>query len=312
MDGSVPGMSLNVVCIVGVGRSGSTLLDRILGSLPGTISLNEVRPLWRRGFLENRPCACGAPFSDCEFWSEVRRRFEPKCGLSPEELVALHDRVDRTRWIPALLLNQGKGRFAQDLRAYRQVLADLLNSVAETAEVDTIIDSSKVPSRALLLSGIPNIKVELLHIVRDLRGVAYSWTKLRHDPSLGKEIPRYSTARSIAFWYHRNLMAEALGLKLPYHRVNYEDMVSKPKEVMERLISEVHALSNKEIEFSGENSINLPMIHSLSGSTHRFETGSTEIRADNVWRQKLPRGTQRLIVAASWPLMARYGLPING
>ena len=90
-------MTLNVVCIAGVGRSGSTLLDRILGSLPGAVSLNELRPLWRNGFINNRPCACGASFNDCEFWSEVRRRFEPQCEFPPEELVALHDRVDRTR-----------------------------------------------------------------------------------------------------------------------------------------------------------------------------------------------------------------------
>lgn len=303
------GSALNVICIVGVGRSGSTLLDRMIGSLPNAVSLNELRPLWRNGFLNNRPCACGSRFNDCEFWGEIRRRFERQCKLSPEQLVALHDRVDRTRWIGALLLDRKHGRFAENLRAYREVLAALYGAIAETTGATTIIDSSKVPSRALILAGIPGMKVELLHIIRDIRGVAYSWTKLRHDPSLDGNIPQYSTLRSVAFWYHRNLFIEGLGLKLPYHRVVYEDLVANPRSEIERLADEMPSLAGQQAEFEGERAINLRMVHSLSGSTHRFETGLTEIRSDDKWRRALPLKTQSLIKVLSWPLMARYGLP---
>ena len=44
---------VRVLYIGGWGRSGSTLLDRVLGQVPGVVSLGEVRELWQRGWAEN-------------------------------------------------------------------------------------------------------------------------------------------------------------------------------------------------------------------------------------------------------------------
>ena len=57
--------------IGGWGRCGSTLVDMMLGQLPGFVSAGEVRELWLRGILENRPCGCGVPFRSCPFWTKV-------------------------------------------------------------------------------------------------------------------------------------------------------------------------------------------------------------------------------------------------
>src|SRR3989442_14068903 len=80
-DDQIPQPGLRVLYIGGWGRSGSTLLDRMLGQVPGFFSLGEVREIWQSGLTENRPCGCGAPFPDCVLWTAVRQ--EAYGGLGP-------------------------------------------------------------------------------------------------------------------------------------------------------------------------------------------------------------------------------------
>src|SRR5438105_15565281 len=60
-----------VLFIGGEGRSGSTLLDRMLGQLPGFFSTGELREVWNRGLIENLDCGCGLSFRSCSFWTAV-------------------------------------------------------------------------------------------------------------------------------------------------------------------------------------------------------------------------------------------------
>src|SRR5690606_22212736 len=62
---------VKVVCIGGLGRSGTTLLERLLGQLPGVMPLGEITHLWERDIIAYEMCACGATFSYCEFWQRI-------------------------------------------------------------------------------------------------------------------------------------------------------------------------------------------------------------------------------------------------
>src|ERR687892_622891 len=63
-----------VLLVAGWGRCGSTLLDMMLGQVPDMVSAGEVREIWLRGCVENRPCGCGHAFRDCPFWRAVGER----------------------------------------------------------------------------------------------------------------------------------------------------------------------------------------------------------------------------------------------
>lgn len=43
----------------------------VLGSMTTITMLGEVTAIWSRGVAQNQPCACGASFTECEFWSQV-------------------------------------------------------------------------------------------------------------------------------------------------------------------------------------------------------------------------------------------------
>ena len=58
-DDGGEGTRTRVLVVGGWGRCGSTLLDMLLGQIDGFVSAGEVRELWLRGCVEDRPCGCG-------------------------------------------------------------------------------------------------------------------------------------------------------------------------------------------------------------------------------------------------------------
>jgi hypothetical protein len=60
-----------VVLIGGYGRSGSTLLERMLGQIPGYFSAGELCHIWERGLIEKQLCGCGMPLPECDLWRDA-------------------------------------------------------------------------------------------------------------------------------------------------------------------------------------------------------------------------------------------------
>jgi len=60
-----------VLYVMGAGRSGTTLLGRVIGAHDGYVNVGELRFLWQRGILEARSCGCGRPIPSCYLWSQV-------------------------------------------------------------------------------------------------------------------------------------------------------------------------------------------------------------------------------------------------
>ena len=100
--GTGPG-PLRVIYLGGLGRSGSTLVERLLAELPGVCSVGEVVHLWQRGVVEDERCGCGEPFGGCGFWREVgQAAFGGWDRLDVGRVAELRGAVDRTRHIPLL------------------------------------------------------------------------------------------------------------------------------------------------------------------------------------------------------------------
>ena len=133
-DAAAPGVAapgaVRVLYLAGSGRSGSTLLTTILGQLAGFFAAGELRYLWQRGVLENRPCGCGLPVNDCPFWSAVRRE------LPADNAAGIADRLRtrlRLRGLPALLRRHRRGRPAVAGHPDDRVIADLYAALARHA-----------------------------------------------------------------------------------------------------------------------------------------------------------------------------------
>ncbi len=78
-------MTITVIALLGYGRSGSTLLDVLLGQHPNVAGVGELVQLHREGWQLNNYCACGARAGDCSFWAEVRRLWTARSGMESVE-----------------------------------------------------------------------------------------------------------------------------------------------------------------------------------------------------------------------------------
>src|SRR5205085_9040571 len=107
-----------VVFLAGLGRSGTTLLERALAELPGVQALGEVNHLWRRSLVDDELCGCGEPFSRCPHWRAVGdRAFGGWDNVDVSAVEAAQSEAMRLRHIAGLARSRSAPSRAADLVA---------------------------------------------------------------------------------------------------------------------------------------------------------------------------------------------------
>ena len=302
-----------VLYVGGVPRSGSTLTDLMLGQLPGHVGLGELFYLWHNGPGRDVQCACGEPFSRCPLWTEVGRL---AFGGWPRDLVdevlRLQRAVDRTSRIPLLLVPRLAPAFHRQLVRYGEILATLYAAVARASGAQVVVDSSKRPSLAFVLRRVPDIDLRVAHVVRDPRGVAFSWGKVVALPtgaSHRTEMPRWSAATVSRRWVTVNAAFVLLSLLgVPRLAVRYEDLVAAPRVQLTR-IAALHdlPLTGDDLSFVTADGLRVASSHVIAGGRIRLAGNLMPLRVDDEWRRSLPVMRRRLVSGATWPLRWKYG-----
>ena len=300
--------------IGGFGRSGSTLLERIIAELPGVCALGEVVHMWERGVRDNELCACGQHFHDCPFWRAVGEgAFGGWQHVDVDAITRMHDRVDRTRFIPVDLVS-GKlsARHAQ-ARAYADYFARVYAAAAKVSGAQIVVDSSKNASTAYALRANDNVALRVLHVIRDSRGVAYSWTKQVARPEAAESgdhpwMQQYSPGVSALLWDAHNLAFAALGRTgVPVLPVFYERFLAAPRDSLATIAAFLGAELGDTARFLDDRMVRLGSTHQVAGNPMRFRTGEVQLRSDEAWRTEFPKRAGRLVTALTAPLMLRYG-----
>ena len=302
---------LRVVYVGGLGRSGSTLVDRLLGQVPGCASVGELVHLWRRGVLERERCGCGERFDACAFWTGVgRRAFGGWDGVDVRGLLALQHRVDRNRYLPWLVVPAAApSAWRADRERYAAVLTRLYRAIADEAGASIVVDSSKHASTAALLRSVEGVDLRLVQLIRDPRGVAYSWSKLVARPEAVGDDPMMAQIGSLRVsvrWLGYNLLFQGLRYGSPALLLRYEDLVAAPADRL-RSILDLADRPGEPLSFLEDGHATLRMQHTVSGNPLRFRNGTIAIRADRDWRTAMPSRERRLVSAITAPLRAAYG-----
>lgn len=302
-----------VLAVIGYTRSGSTILDNILGELTGFFSAGELHNLWGRGLLEGRRCGCGRAVPQCEVWSEVLGRAFADATPRPEQVIGWRQRALRTRHTWKLLRKVPGGRSGSAaVDAYARVAAALYRAITAVTGARVIVDSSKRPSDAALLRLLPGLDPFFVHLVRDPRAVAYSWRRQKPelDGSRTEEMPQRGLVRSAAEWAAVNLAADAVRRREPFRSIllRYEDLVAEPRSALER-ITELLGEAAVELPLLDDHTVRLSPNHTVSGNPSRFATGAVRIQADDEWMWRLDAGSRTVATAVAWPLLRRYKYP---
>jgi len=313
---------VRVLFIAGWGRSGSTLLARMLGQVPGVFAAGELRDVWLRGIIEDRLCGCGNTFRACETWRAIgEAAFGGWEALDVEEVASLRRRLDRPWMIPRILGSKLTPELDADVVRYVDRLSRLHGAIAAVTEAKLVVDSSKIATSALFLRQVPGMDLRALHLVRDPRGVVYSWQRHleRGDENVEfgdgeRSMLRYGTVTASARYLGYNAAAHGLAaLGVPSRFLRYEDLLMAPRTTLARVLRfagiepEVASLA-----FLRDGTVELVLDHTVDGNPMRLQQGSVRLRRDNEWTREMPTARRTAVAALTAPLLAAYGYPFRG
>jgi hypothetical protein len=335
---------VKVLKITGLGRSGSTILDVVLGNHPDIESVGEVGNLMRNGWISReslrgvdpkrlrRPiCSCGkrldvlyveAPDEACPFWSRVRGEWVERTDPhSIEGYTKLQSGFELKRRWPRLLYE--RRRPSARFRSYARLTRAFFESIRAVSGKPIIVDSATVPVRTFALGLVPGMDLYAVHLVRDGRGVVTSHRKsFEGDLRAGMKWDREghpvwkTTIRrrilylvSVLRWTVQNLSSEwvcrQLGPKSTV-RVRYEDFVADPKSVLERIGSLID-LDFREVAEAASAGKPMRVGHNVGGNKTK-KSGVITLRPDDEeWKRALSATEQRLSWALMGWLLRRYG-----
>jgi hypothetical protein len=300
-----------VLLIASAGRSGSTLLDRIIGMQKGFCSVGELRFIWERSFGENQLCGCGLPFQECTFWREVSHKV---FGLEAAQVdattaIRLRKSLDEMKYAPWLIQSHSPGHYKSDLRVYCELLEQLYDAIRQASGARVIVDSSGDATHGLILSRLSSIELHVVHLVRDSRAVAFSWKRTRRRPEIhwtSEDMPIEQPRASAKRWMEQNLVAELLSRRAAsYCRLRYEDFAADPNAALSRALAPYEWIASQP-QWTEDMEVVLEPTHTVSGNPMRFKQGRLKIKLDDEWRNSMPRRDRRSVTAITWPLLARY------
>lgn len=296
---------VQVVYIMGYGRSGSTLLDTILGNHPDIVGVGELWRSFRDYRLEKANCSCGQRGRDCLFWGAVVEHWLAHPDMRDLEMYTkLQDLFECRTCLPRLI----RERFHPSANFQRYVLQTqaLFEAISVVSGKRIVVDSSKNPIRGLVLSMLPGIDLRIIHLIRDGRGVAWSLKKPRPADAVNdKPLP---VSRTAAMWTLINLLSALVRQRFAQERTmlcRYEDLVLYPSQTLTCIGNFVgcdfapiidHILSERPLAVS----------HIVAGNALR-KAGSIRLRLDTDWRERLSPGERLLFYSMAGWLMKRYG-----
>lgn len=297
-----------VVYILSNGRSGTTLLDMLLGSSPNAWTLGEAQLLpWE--LRENRsPCGCGRDLKACPFWNEVLPEVPLGRGPYPIDFFReQHGAGQVLRWslLPDVIRGSLSGSRRRAAREYGRVNAEYFIAVLRAAHRETnqkvqwLIDASMDPYRLVWLQQSDFFRVRVIHLTKSPEGFVYSMIK--HKES-GRD---WLALRMAGRWLVENILmmhiCRAILTEDQWRHVRYEDLASNPKTVQRRL---GRWLAIDFPEWEGK-SFRAYTNHALSGNKMRWE--DTEIRLDTRWKRHMSATNRLLSRVVTFPVAQALG-----
>lgn len=316
---------INLIYIASNGRSGSTLLDLLLGGHPECWTLGEFQMLPWEIKEHRQSCGCGEQVDQCQFWKPILRyhhhlldrgeihRFRQAHGagkvLRWNELWAL--------WTGTRL--QDNRRRLKSIQQYGKqniaVMEDILLQAKKVKgdQVSWLVDASKDPYRLFWLAQSGQFNLKVIHLVKDPRAFVYSMVKGRTRADTYKTGLRMA-GRYLVENYVIDLVIKKTGMHVLSLEtcsayvdrssaliLRYEDLAKNPQVTMES----VYSWLGVDCDSLEVNTFRTIAQHAISGNKMRYQ--STPIRLDQKWKTESPTYLKVLTLLMTLPSAKRYG-----
>jgi len=308
--------SPKVLFIAGTSRSGSTVLDQVLGEIDDFCAIGELGSLWSAGLIDGEPCGCGVPVPQCRFWNdalaELRAEYPTLHPPAVARLIDAHIRLrPRALWTMTRASHHRSPESAA--RAFARMVDRIYAGIARTSGARVIIDSTKAPAHAYALSLFSETSFYVLHLLRDPRATAYSWLR---NPDAGARattgVPFKppGVAATAEQWNSRSLAIETLlrpRLGQRFMQLRYEDFASAPALALERVLAFLEEDKPFAPVLVEKNVVSLGPNHILASNHAKHRRGRVPIALDAEWQRHMPKCERRIVTLLTLPLLARYG-----
>ena len=213
-----------IIYIIGAGRSGTTLLDIILGNQEGVYSAGELNRYPKRKGLSTLKDS--AP-SKKSIWAAFKKELDT---LGYSDYPNLYRLVKKFEYHSFFfrLGKAGATRYFNYLNAFFETL-----SKEVPANNRYIVDSSKYPARALHLSSLFKSDISFIFLRREPVSVVSSFAKadIEQPPKGFLAANLYYLVVNILCYY----TVRKLSQKHKVSIVNYEDLVNRPTDTLTKL-----------------------------------------------------------------------------
>lgn len=298
---------VKVLYIMGAGRSGTTILDMLLGQLDGFVSTGELFKIYG----SNATCSCGEQIhANCPHWHEILcNAFGEDYHTVLLEMTKASPVKKRFKYLDRIIQFNASNKMKDELKQYLSQLNKLYSHIGTTLDANVIVDSSKSPPYGYLLSLLPYVELYIIHLVRDPRGVIYSWQKGNYDSSKKRDL-KNSFFYSIYLWARSNLVTQFIISKTAtkHLRIHYEDFTRNPEGYL-KLIQDFVGETESSSPFIDSNTFHCLPIHTVDGNPVRF-SNSPEIiiKEDTRWKEGLSVFRRYTTYWATLPLRTYYNL----
>ena len=264
-------MKNKIIYIAGSGHSGSTLLDRVVGSSRNIVALGELEFLPNFVIKRKLPknikhvsenCLCTKPLDKCEFWATIIKKVDVNDLYNYRSTLWEKVKLAASVYLPC------KPRFpkTQDEK--------LFNAIHEKSTAEFILDSSKDIRRLMFLDTLPSTEIRVIHLIRDGRGVVNSNIKLGNS-GIGTYL-RWVTVNILVGHYLRKK-------KHRYIRISYDQFATDPRKHLSK-INKSMGLKVDPDNFIKE--VNKQTYHHIDGNPRSREK-LEKIHYDQSWKRQM-------------------------
>ena len=302
-----------ILYIGGCTRSGSTLVDRMLGQLPGFVSTGEFGLITTHSITENRLCGCGRRFRDCPYWTAVgEKAFGGWDSPDSAELVKLHPQVTRQRYIPLLIAPSLSPRFARKLRRYQALLGRLYGAVNAVSGAD---DRRGLHQGAGIRAGDPrHPRRRPAHPRPGARQPRHGVLLIQGTDHEGQRRPPRAEASLRGAGDHARAgscttssSTASASRASRASRCATRTSCGHPRRCSRRSRHFAGSPSEEhDLDFITPPDVHMREDHTAVGNDSRLDQGTITLREDDAWRTKLPAQDRKLVTLMSWPLLKRW------
>lgn len=275
-----------VLYLVGGGHSGSTIVSFLLGTAEKVVNVGELKfyaehqdPNDSIQYMKNR-CSCGAQAQECPFWQDIDREFGPSARIF--HYLTLLEWLNILRLIlwPFPTCQKMPPRW-DDVALIQTIATKVFEGHGEPAY---ILDSSKSLARLVHLSRSDELDIEVIFLVRDVRGYVDSYRR-RHEGGFLKWALQWLVNNLLIFYY---LKKE----RIDYYHLSYERFCQQPERVLKEM--EAHfgiTMPDDYVRAVQEEDFHVRAGNVIKNTISNFE----EIRFDQRWKANLNQPQKRFL-----------------